>query len=116
MFIYLDLSVVEHIAHDVIVMYLGRVVEHTTKEELFANPRHPYTQALLSSTPQLNPEHRRERIKLVGELPSPLDPPKGCAFHTRCQFANERCNVEQPILTQYGKSLIACHAVEEQRI
>ena len=115
-FISHDLSVVEHIAHDVIVMYLGRVVEHTTKEELFANPRHPYTQALLSSTPQLNPAHRRERIKLVGELPSPLDPPKGCAFHARCQFANERCNVEQPKLVEYGKSLIACHAVEEQRI
>ncbi|MDX2321658.1 MAG: peptide ABC transporter ATP-binding protein [Moritella sp.] len=115
-FISHDLSVVEHIANDVIVMYLGRVVEHTTKEELFANPRHPYTQALLSSTPQLNPAHRRERIKLVGELPSPLDPPKGCAFHARCQFANERCNVEQPKLAEYGKSLIACHAVEEQRI
>ncbi|WP_017221104.1 peptide ABC transporter ATP-binding protein [Moritella dasanensis] len=115
-FISHDLSVVEHIANDVIVMYLGRVVEHTTKEELFANPRHPYTQALLSSTPQLNPAHRRKRIKLVGELPSPLDPPKGCAFHARCQFANERCNVEQPTLVTYGKSLIACHAVEEQRI
>lgn len=115
-FISHDLSVVEHIADDVIVMYLGRVVEHTTKTELFAHPRHPYTQALLSSTPQLNPAHRRERIKLVGELPSPLDPPKGCAFHARCQFANERCHVEPPTLAKYGQSLIACHAVEEQRI
>lgn len=115
-FISHDLSVVEHIADEVIVMYLGRVVEHTTKEELFKNPRHPYTQALLSSTPQLNPEHRRERIKLVGELPSPLDPPKGCAFHARCQFANERCNFEQPSLVEHADLKIACHAVEEGRI
>lgn len=115
-FISHDLSVVEHIADEVIVMYLGRVVEHTTKAELFANPRHPYTQALLSSTPQLNPENRRERIKLEGELPSPLDPPKGCAFHARCQFANERCHVEQPKLVEHDNLRIACHAVEEDRI
>ncbi|MFT5880285.1 MAG: dipeptide transport system ATP-binding protein [Moritella sp.] len=115
-FISHDLSVVEHIADEVIVMYLGRVVEHTTKVELFANPRHPYTQALLSSTPQLNPAHRRERIKLVGELPSPLDPPKGCAFHARCQFANERCSIEQPSLIAHAERRIACHAVEEDRI
>lgn len=115
-FISHDLSVVEHIADEVIVMYLGRVVEHTTKAALFANPRHPYTQALLSSTPQLNPENRRQRIKLEGELPSPLDPPKGCAFHARCQFANERCHKEQPKLVERDNLRIACHAVEEDRI
>ncbi len=115
-FISHDLSVVEHIADEVIVMYLGRVVEHTAKAELFVNPRHPYTQALLSSTPQLNPDNRRERIKLEGELPSPLDPPKGCAFHARCQFANERCHVEQPKLVEHDNLRIACHAVEEDRI
>ena len=115
-FISHDLSVVEHIADDVIVMYLGRVVEHTTKEQLFTNPRHPYTQALLSSTPQLDPANRRERIKLVGELPSPLDPPAGCAFHARCQFANARCEREQPALVTHDQLIIACHAVEEGRI
>ena len=115
-FISHDLSVVEHIADDVIVMYLGRVVEHTTKEQLFTNPRHPYTQALLSSTPQLDPANRRERIKLVGELPSPLDPPAGCAFHARCQFANARCEREQPPLVTHEQLIIACHAVEEGRI
>ncbi len=79
-FISHDLSVVEHIADDVMVMYLGRCVEKGTKAQIFENPRHPYTQALLSATPRLNPAQRRERIKLTGELPSPLNPPPGCAF------------------------------------
>lgn len=115
-FISHDLSVVEHIADDVIVMYLGKVVEKGTKEALFANPKHPYTQALLSSTPQLSPEKRRTRIKLEGELPSPLNPPSGCAFHGRCAHANARCQEDTPILHQQQSQLIACHAVEEGRI
>src|SRR5699024_10557928 len=79
-FISHDLSVVEHIADEVMVMYLCRCVEQGTTEQIFGNPRHPYTKALLSATPRLSPELRRERIKLSGELPSPLNPPKGCAF------------------------------------
>ncbi len=87
-FISHDLSVVEHIADEVMVMYLGRCVEQGDTKTIFSNPRHPYTQALLSATPRLNPEQRRERIKLTGELPSPLNPPKGCAFNARLQICN----------------------------
>ena len=116
-FISHDLSVVEHIADEVMVMYLGKVVEHGTCEEVFTNPKHPYTQALLSSTPQLSSEKRRQRIKLKGELPSPLNPPSGCAFHGRCQYANDRCRTEGPVLRTTDEAhLIACHAVEENRL
>lgn len=116
-FISHDLSVVEHIADDVMVMYLGKVVEQGSCEQLFSNPKHPYTMALLSSTPQLSVDKRRERIKLQGELPSPLNPPSGCAFHGRCVYANDRCRSETPVLkTEEKGHLIACHAVEENRI
>ncbi|MEI8632153.1 ABC transporter ATP-binding protein [Vibrio sp. PP-XX7] len=116
-FISHDLSVVEHIADEVIVMYLGKVVEQGRSQQLFDHPRHPYTQALLSSTLQLSPEKRRQRIKLQGELPSPLNPPSGCAFHGRCQYASDRCRQETPVLTSnpHGQ-LVACHAVEEKRL
>ena len=108
-FISHDLSVVEHIADEVMVMYLGRCVEMGTKEQIFKNPQHPYTQALLSATPRLSPELRRQRIKLTGELPSPINPPKGCAFNPRCWKATDKCRNEQPKLEKYpdGK-LIAC--------
>jgi dipeptide transport system ATP-binding protein len=112
-FISHDLSVVEHIADDVMVMYLGRCVEKGSKEAIFKNPRHPYTQALLSATPRLDPHMRRERIKLTGELPSPMDPPPGCAFNARCQRAFGRCTQSQPQLQQYGDQEIACFAVEQ---
>ncbi len=113
-FISHDLSVVEHIADDVMVMYLGRCVEQGKSEAIFSNPRHPYTQALLSATPRLNKENRVERIKLEGELPSPLNPPKGCAFHARCWKATERCRQEQPQLKLYQDSntQIACFNIE----
>lgn len=112
-FISHDLSVVEHIADEVMVMYLGRCVEQGTTEQIFGNPRHPYTKALLSATPRLSPELRRERIKLSGELPSPLNPPKGCAFNARCQFATERCRQEQPELKTYPDGVkIACFMVD----
>ena len=112
-FISHDLSVVEHIADEVMVMYLGRVVEQGETKAIFSNPRHPYTQALLSATPRLEPEHRRERIKLTGELPSPLNPPKGCAFHARCRLATERCKQERPELKNYPDGTkIACFMVE----
>jgi len=111
-----DLSVVEHIADDVIVMYLGKVVEQGKKADIFNSPKHPYTQALLSSTPQLNADKRRTRIKLEGELPSPLNPPPGCAFHSRCMHANDKCHQEAPILKAAENQMIACHAVEEGRL
>ncbi len=83
-FISHNLSVVEHIADEVMVMYPGRGVEKGTKDQIFTHPRHPYTQTLLSATPRLHPDDRREHIKLTGELPSPLNPPPGCAFNARC--------------------------------
>lgn len=112
-FISHDLSVVEHIADEVIVMYLGRCVEKGTKEQIFENPQHPYTQALLSATPRLTPELRRARIKLTGELPSPLNPPPGCAFAARCRRAFGMCTQLQPILKDYNGQLIACFAVDQ---
>jgi dipeptide transport system ATP-binding protein len=115
LFISHDLSVVRHIAQDVMVMYLGKAVEKGPKEAIFARPRQPYTRALLSATPIADPRRRRDRIKVTGELPSPLNPPPGCPFHPRCPLANERCRIEVPKLIQAGPQLVACHAVEEGR-
>jgi dipeptide transport system ATP-binding protein len=112
-FISHDLSVVEHIADDVMVMYLGRCVEKGPKELIFNHPRHPYTQALLSATPRLHPGDRRQRIKLTGELPSPLNPPAGCAFNARCHRTFDTCRQYQPTLVGYGEQQIACFAVEQ---
>jgi len=112
-FISHDLSVVEHIADEVMVMYLGRCVEQGSKEAIFSNPRHPYTQALLSATPRLNPDDRRERIKLTGELPSPLNPPPGCAFNARCRRRMSSCTQLQPQLKRFGEQQVACFAVEQ---
>jgi dipeptide transport system ATP-binding protein len=109
LFISHDLGVVRHIAHDVLVMYLGRAVEHGPKERIFARPLHPYTQALLASTPGLTGGQQRHRIRLKGELPSPLDPPKGCVFSTRCPYVTDRCRVERPELRPLDGRLVACH-------
>ena len=116
LFISHDLSVVRHFADEVMVMYLGRAVEQGPRENIFSAPRHPYTRALLSSTPVADPRRRGERIKLVGELPSPIDPPPGCAFHPRCPYANERCRTQFPDSIETEGRLVACHAVEEGRI
>lgn len=113
-FISHDLSVVEHIADNVMVMYLGRCVEKGSKEQIFHNPRHPYTQALLSATPRLNPDARRQRIKLTGELPSPLNPPPGCAFSARCRRCFALCTQLQPRLKAYGGQQVACFAVDQE--
>jgi oligopeptide/dipeptide ABC transporter ATP-binding protein len=113
LFIAHNLAVVQHIAHDVLVMYLGKVVESGPKEALFATPRHPYTLALLSSTPSLDPAHRRTKIVLKGELPSPINPPSGCAFHKRCPHAIARCAEEVPLLRTFGTQQVACHRAEE---
>ena len=113
-FISHNLAVVELIADEVLVMYLGKIVEQAPKGALFATPRHPYTRALLASTPRIDKVARQERQVLGGELPSPLNPPPGCAFHRRCPFAVERCRVEVPLLEdlEHGQH-VACHRVRE---
>jgi dipeptide transport system ATP-binding protein len=113
LFISHDLSVVKHIADEVMVMYLGRVVEQGARDAIFKSPQHPYTKALLSATPTPDPTRKRERIVLKGELPSPLTPPAGCTFHPRCPIAFERCGRENPNLVVHAQSLVACHAVND---
>jgi peptide/nickel transport system ATP-binding protein/oligopeptide transport system ATP-binding protein len=113
LFIAHNLSVVEHISDRVGVMYLGKLVEVTTRQELYHNPQHPYTQALLSAIPIPKPRHKRERIVLKGELPSPLNPPSGCRFHTRCPLAIERCKHEDPVFEEKSADhWVACHLVD----
>ena len=112
MFISHDLSVVRHIADDVMVMYLGRPVEQGTKEIVFTQARHPYTQVLLAATPSVDPAARSKRMTVKGELPSPINPPPGCAFHRRCPFATERCAQERPELRPVAGRLVACHYAE----
>jgi dipeptide transport system ATP-binding protein len=111
LFISHDLGVVRHIAHDVLVMYLGHALEQGPKARIFERPLHPYTQALLASTPGIAAA-RRTRINLKGELPSPLDPPKGCVFSTRCPYVTDRCRVERPRLRPLDGRLVACHYAE----
>ena len=108
LFISHDLSVVRHVADEVMVMYLGRVVEAGPAREVFASPRHPYTRALLSATPVADPTHQQTRIRLEGELPSPLAPPPGCAFNPRCWRAEARCRAERPELEPLGTQRVAC--------
>ena len=113
-FISHNLAVVELIADEVLVMYLGKVVEQAPKAMLFGTPRHPYTRALLASTPRIDATARQTRQVLTGELPSPLNPPSGCAFHKRCPFAVARCAEEVPVLESLGGGQrVACHRVHE---
>ena len=112
LFISHDLGVVHHIADEVMVMYLGRMVEHGAKATIFAGPRHPYTRALLASTPAVNPKDRVKRAPLRGELPSPLSPPPGCAFHRRCPFATPLCAESRPELREVDGRMVACHYAE----
>jgi peptide/nickel transport system ATP-binding protein len=114
LFISHNLAVIYQISDRVGVMYLGRLVEVATADRLFAEPRHPYTRLLLETIPRLDPHGDREPV--AGEVPNPIDPPRGCAFHPRCPYANDRCRAERPSLLVVSGALVACHAVEEGRL
>ena len=114
LFIAHNLSVVEHVSDRVAVMYLGKMVELTTREDLFRNPLHPYTQALMSAIPVPNPRLKRERTILKGDVPSPLNPPKGCRFHPRCPVALEKCSQEEPVFKELlPDHWVACWVAEQ---
>ena len=110
LFISHDLAIVEHLTHRVAVMYLGKLVEVADRRTLFASPRHPYTRALLSAVPVPDPLAKRDRVILKGDVPSPINPPSGCRFHTRCPYVFDRCRIEEPVLrdTAPGQKA-ACH-------
>ncbi|MEY9108998.1 peptide/nickel transport system ATP-binding protein [Bradyrhizobium yuanmingense] len=113
LFISHDLAIVEHMTHRVAVMYLGKIVEVAPRREIFAAPRHPYTKALLSAVPLPEPGAQRNPIILKGDVPSPINPPKGCRFHTRCPFVFDRCRTEEPTLRATGpEQWVACHLEE----
>lgn len=112
LFISHDLSVVNHIAHRVCVMYLGSIIEIATKEELYLHSQHPYTKALMSAVPIQDPTVKKNRIILKGDIPSPTNPPSGCKFHTRCPYCKEICKIEVPVLKEISKNhFVACHLV-----
>jgi peptide/nickel transport system ATP-binding protein len=109
-FISHDLGVVRHIGHRIAVMYLGRIVELADNEALFASPQHPYTEALIAAAPVADPRAKRPQAILEGEVPSPINPPTGCAFHPRCPYAVARCKTEAPALVgMQDRRLVACH-------
>ena len=115
LFISHALSVVRHISDRVMVMYLGRMVEFGETDELFANPLHPYTQALLSAVPQPDPDVKIDRVVLEGEVPNPAAPPSGCHFHPRCQYCTERCTREAPPLVEVNGRMVACWNIDACR-
>jgi peptide/nickel transport system ATP-binding protein len=115
LFISHNLAVVRHVADQVGVMYLGRLAEVAGKQQLFQRPRHPYTRMLLDAIPKMH-DTGRARIPVQGEVPNPLNPPAGCAFHPRCPHANARCKQERPLLQPAEGAQVACHAVQEGRI
>ena len=115
LFITHDLSVVEYLADEVAVMYLGKIVERAPAELVFDNPRHPYTKALLSSVPEIDPAKRHERTILAGDVPSPVDPPPGCHFHPRCPLAQPACSAsEPPLLAVESSHLVKCFVVQKE--
>ena len=114
LFISHDLAVIKHISDAIAVMYLGRIVEEAPAQEIYTAPRHPYTQALLSAVPVPDPARKSQRIVLQGDVPSPANPPAGCAFHPRCPLATELCRKETPGLETRGKEghIVACHLAD----
>lgn len=117
LFITHDLAVVRNISHRVAVMYLGKIVESAINEELFHNPKHPYTEALLSAVPIPDPVHRKNRILLPGDVPSPVNPPSGCRFHPRCRYAERVCKVEVPDYRDlYGEHFVSCHFADKLKL
>ena len=112
LFISHDLSVVEHFCDKIIVMYLGKIVESGNRDDIFQKPSHPYTRALLSAAPQIRSSHRRQRITLEGDIPSPVNPPQGCRFHTRCPQAQDICKTEPPLIGLSDSHFAACHFVK----
>ncbi len=115
LFIAHDLSIVEHISDYVAVMYLGKIVEYAPSEELYANPKHPYTKALLSAVPVPDPDHKPDRVLLEGDPPSPADPPSGCRFHTRCQYVRDECKIDSPPRVHFTENHWAeCHLYKAQ--
>ena len=114
LFISHNLAIVHHVSNKIGVMYLGKLCEVATSNELFASPKHPYTRLLLATLPDMEMTGK-ERVPVQGEVPNPIDPPTGCAFHPRCSLANQRCKQEPPTLIKSDSSFVACHAVEEDR-
>jgi len=110
LFVSHDLAVVEHIGHRIAVMYLGRIVELAPRDRIFAQPQHPYTEALMAAAPIADPKARSARLVIEGDVPSPMNPPPGCHFHTRCPYAEARCKVEDPTLQEIAPGhVVACH-------
>jgi oligopeptide/dipeptide ABC transporter ATP-binding protein len=115
LFITHDLSVVRYLADEVAVMYLGQIVEHGPAERIFGNPRHPYTEGLLAAVPSVEPERRTVRVKVLGDVPSPANPPPGCRFHTRCPKVFERCSQEEPPLYDVDAGESRCFLRDPER-
>jgi peptide/nickel transport system ATP-binding protein len=114
LFIAHDLSVVAHISDRVAVMYVGQFLEFASFEELFTNPKHPYTEALLSAIPEVDPDVEMKPVSLQGEIPNPANPPSGCRFHTRCLYAEDKCRLEVPVWREIEpEHFVACHFADE---
>jgi oligopeptide/dipeptide ABC transporter ATP-binding protein len=116
LFVAHDLSVVNYISDRIAVMYLGKIVEISTSDSIYSNPKHPYTEALLGSIPVPDPEKKRKKVQLEGTVPNPANPPSGCSFHPRCKYAIERCKEETPELEEVNGHKVACFRAKELKL